>query len=60
MYAQIKIEMDNAAFEDQPATELGRILRELAAHIEDGGEGKFLMDLNGNKVGVFMLRNVRS
>jgi hypothetical protein len=40
------------AFEDAPASEVARILREVAQHIEDGRSGLFtLFDINGNKCG---------
>ena len=46
------IETDNAAFADQPATELARILRALADRIERDPESYIpLRDINGNKVG---------
>ena len=50
----LTIDMDNAVFEDAPATEAARILRELARQIlqADDNDGEFvLMDANGNKVG---------
>ena len=51
--ANLNIRMDNAAFEE-PATELGRILRALAGKIEGGELPPIaLMDFNGNKVGMF-------
>lgn len=55
MNATIKINMDNAAFDDNgPATELARILRKLAKRIEaEGPDYVPIMDLNGNKVGEF-------
>jgi hypothetical protein len=46
----------NAAFEDAPATEMGRILREVAKRLEDGDfpDGEVpLRDVNGNKCGSF-------
>ncbi len=53
MKATLEIKMDNAAF-DEPASELGRILRELAEKIEnDGVDHCSLFDFNGNKVGSF-------
>lgn len=56
MEATVKVEMDNAAFEDAPATELGRILRKLADEVEnDGASFVRLMDSNGNKVGTFII-----
>ena len=58
MKATIKIEMDNAAFEDGNAgAELARILGELAAKVSrveiTPGRGWDLFDVNGNKVGTF-------
>lgn len=55
MTAKIEIRMDNAAFEDRPATELGRILRDLADNVEAGDFPNqiSLRDLNGNRVGNF-------
>ena len=55
MQAIITIQMDNAAFADEPATELARILRELADAVENGSEGKRLLDINGNGVGQFYI-----
>lgn len=46
------IETGNAAFDDYPATELARILRDLAKRIEsDPAQYIPLHDFNGNKVG---------
>ena len=47
------IETGNAAFDDEPATELARILETLAARIRDNGPETYviLRDYNGNKVG---------
>ena len=56
MKATIKIEMDNAAFEDGNAgAELARILGELAAKVSrvEITPGWNLFDVNGNKVGTF-------
>lgn len=46
----------NAAFEDAPATEVARILREVAKRLEDGDypDGNVpVRDVNGNKCGFF-------
>lgn len=55
MQASIKIEMGNAAFEQDPAGELARILRDLADKLEDRGfavgNSIKLSDFNGNTVG---------
>ena len=45
---------DNAAFADEPASEIARILRAAAKRIEDGdyGDGGFrLNDINGHRCG---------
>lgn len=58
MKAKIEITIDNAAFEDMGhASELGRILRDLAHGIENNGETGpcSLLDVNGNKVGSFKI-----
>jgi len=52
MKFKLEIETDNAAFEDGPESEVARILRALAARIEN----EFCMsqpvfDINGNRVG---------
>jgi len=53
MKATISINIDNAAFTDDPGAELAHILRELADHAENGDTGRPLMDVNGNRVGLF-------
>jgi len=54
MKAELTVEMDNAAFEDN-RFELSRILRELADTLENdeikAGKKFALRDFNGNKVG---------
>ena len=47
------MQLDNAAFEDDPGYEVSRILRELADKIEQRGleDGMILWDVNGNRVG---------
>jgi len=59
----LEINCDNAAFEDEPATELGRILREIAQKVEDGFLGslgateyRLAFDINGNHVGSYSLK----
>lgn len=48
----LEIDTGNAAFADAPATEIARILREVARTLEDGGyTAKLLHDVNGNCVG---------
>lgn len=49
---KIHIETGNAAFADEPATEMARILRDLADQIEDfPAPYTVLFDVNGNAVG---------
>lgn len=61
MAVQITIEIEttgNAAFEDAPASEIARILRELAKRMEDGDfpEGDTpVRDINGNRCGSVFL-----
>ena len=54
---QITLDTTNAAFEDNCPIEVARILRDLAARIENGlGSGLdrgTLLDSNGNAVGVW-------
>ena len=49
----ISIDTGNAAFNDEPATEIARILRDLAARFEAGGDltSTLLRDINGNVCG---------
>lgn len=46
---------DNAAFDEGMATEIGRILRDVAQRVERGdfheGDGGAIHDSNGNRVG---------
>jgi hypothetical protein len=59
MNATIKVNMDNAAFEE-PAAELARILRDIAERIEGGELMAFsLRDANGNNVGTFQVKGSR-
>jgi hypothetical protein len=53
MSFRLEIATDNAAFDDAPAVELARILRELADRVEEAEAGDVLpvRDLNGNRVG---------
>lgn len=58
MKAIIEIDMDNAAFEVNPDTEVCRILRNLCDVIEnDGTDNYALFDSNGNQVGIYRVGN---
>lgn len=51
---RMEFSTENAAFDDAPATEAGRILREIARKIEQCGDdlgGGPVYDLNGNRIG---------
>lgn len=55
----VVIDLDNAAFDDTPESEVARILRKLTKDIEnDGpfadGDVYVLRDVNGNRVGQAM------
>lgn len=57
---EILISTDNAAFEDSPASEVARILRELAERFEDDGiPPARLRDVNGNTCGTVEVRPFR-
>lgn len=56
MRFKVTIDCDNAAFGDDPAIEVARILRELSQEVDDGTPvpprgAKRLHDFNGNRVG---------
>ena len=54
MELMININLDNAAFEDDPGAEVARILHNLAASYEERGhvqDTRTLRDRNGNTVG---------
>lgn len=57
----VRIDTDNAAFEDDPRPELARILRVIADKVEQSGNeiGWFqtVRDINGNDVGRFALKD---
>jgi len=53
MTLKIRFETDNAAFED--TTEIGRILREVAAQFDEGRASGSIRDINGNTVGTYDL-----
>lgn len=54
----LKINTENAAF-DLMATELSRILREVARKIERGEEPGSVRDINGNTVGFWTITSRR-
>lgn len=66
MGERISIELNtngNAAFEDEPASEIADILRKAATRIENGdfgqdGEGFRLNDINGNACGRVTIEKV--
>lgn len=48
----IQFETGNSAFDDEPETEIARILRDMAARFErDGFAPEKIVDANGNTVG---------
>ena len=56
MKATLQVHMGNAAFGERPATELARILRNIANDVDDHclqyvGDAVFAIDINGNSVG---------
>lgn len=58
MQFMLNIDCDNAAFEDDAAAEVARILEGLAAHLRGMSQGYpegHLRDANGNAVGYWVL-----
>lgn len=55
MKFKCEIDMDNAAFEDNPSVELSRILRSIAVEVECDYTSGNIRDFNGNKVGKFSI-----
>ena len=49
---KVEINLDGAAFKDEPTTELARILRRLALAVAEGRFSEAIVDSNGNSVGV--------
>ena len=58
MKCEIKVSMDNAAFEDDPRQELADILKKVVEKLETSVSmyHYVLRDTNGNKVGEFTIR----
>ena len=56
MTFRIKIQCDNAAFDDDYRTELARILKDIATKLEGGRDGGYVQDSNGNTVGNYALK----
>jgi len=57
MKAKITIEMDNAAFEEDAAGELSRILLDISDSVNYGiwPDPYIIRDINGNRVGEFVI-----
>jgi hypothetical protein len=52
----VKINMDNAAFEDCPGDELERLLEHVVGELRKGVTDNSLRDINGNVVGEFAVK----
>ena len=54
---QIKFSTDNAAFTEYyyPNMEIARVLKRIAARVEEGAKSGAIMDSNGNKIGRWSL-----
>lgn len=57
MEAIIRINMDNAAFDGRPASELIRILQEIIKRVRTGDSDFSVQDINGNTVGSFNIND---
>lgn len=51
----LNMDTDNAAFADDRAAEVARILRQVTRKIAAGNTAGILKDINGNRVGAFIL-----
>lgn len=51
----IEFECDNAAFEEDPAQEVSRILTRTASHVLNGHTEGRVKDINGNTIGRWSL-----
>lgn len=49
----LRLDTDNDAFRDEPASEIARLLRDAARRVEAGDAEGRLRDANGNTVGAF-------
>lgn len=57
MKLSLTIKGEGEAFATQPASELARILREVAQRIQEDGDSEgSLRDINGNRVGSFSVK----
>lgn len=62
MKFEVEFACDNAAFDNDLASEISRILRRLADKVEEGeltvlaGKYRDIKDVNGNKVGTWRLK----
>lgn len=55
MTFKLEIETDNAAFEEDPAPELRRLLFVVAEHVHAGRKDGKVQDVNGNTVGAWSI-----
>ncbi len=55
---KLSFETGNAAFDETPATEIARILRDIARKVEQGESfGGRIRDVNGNTIGLWEAGN---
>jgi hypothetical protein len=52
---RLQIKCDNEAFDGDSQTEIARILRLAAMHVNEGQDSGSLFDINGNRVGSYTL-----
>jgi hypothetical protein len=55
MHLQIKINLENAAFEDAPDRELEQIFYRIREEISMGEKTAVVMDANGNRIGAWRI-----
>jgi hypothetical protein len=57
MKLKLRLKGEGGAFAVRPASEIARILREVARRIEEDGDDEGLLrDINGNRVGEWTVR----
>ena len=57
MEFKIKFRMDNAIFDEAPEAESARILRKIAGQVEEGRTSGAIVDVNGNTIGMWVIKH---
>lgn len=57
---ELVFKMDNFAFQPYPENEIIRILDEVKINMEDGKTSGKVMDINGNSIGHYKIKGIKS